>query len=1212
MQMNFKKMAAVLLSSSMVLSSASGFNPTTALAASDKKPTISGVADGKTYTAKSKSVTIKDDKKLKSVTLDGKSCSIKSNKKTSTFTVSGYKQHTIVVKDSGGNSVTVKFTLKNAASTSNTSKNNTTSAKKDTAKPTISGVSNGKTYIAESKSITVKDNTKLASVTLDGKKCSVSRKTSTFTVKGYTAHTIIATDDAGNTTKTTFTLEPKVSKVTTFNGIEPVMTQNVGDTVNFSCKNESGICGVVLVTGSNKPLVLYTNLSQPATSELSLSFQVTTDMVLEGASIYVAYKDKTSSVIPAVGKLFFGSMSQVGVSKSQVMKFKGGDTEKPTISYEGNTVESKYKIEDYMDITPKGMVVVSDDSILKEVSVNGQTIQKYTDSSNQCEIDLSNYGVNGGNGTSNSYVIAATDIYGNKETGTISFSKKNDNSKPVINCDVTIVTDVDETLSFSVTDDGCGLDNIIMTASDPYVNYSNVILENGGGLDSYTCEIPVTADMLSAQKFTITVTDLAGNIQTKNIKISSSDVKAPIYSVNGTEVSRDYSVTRTGETDNYDIIVRDDSQLKEVILYEQNGSDWSVVTDFLGNSYGNFPKDVSFTLNSFIAEGMTSHVYKVKATDVVGNSASYNIKISKQADSITINGKDIVDKKKPVINSSGELKGDLGEDVSISVTDNEDGSGLKSILISSGNDVRTLFETSEECTSFGENVSVTIDQELVLNKTYSVIATDFAGNTVEKKVKFTLNDKEKPGLTFNDAALSGTTFVMEIDPDDKTPLPFTVTDNSALKSIKVNDVEVLNGITEGEYTSDIPRVKGTHTIKATDLAGNVATYKITLKEETDKKKPVINDIDSKMEVDIDDSITANVTDEGFGIRSITIYPDGYEMGGETLFSTTSKKSTFSEIVTIECSPEVIAKKKYVLKVEDFAGNITTKKFSIILDEKEKPTLAYNGTVLEKTSATLIIDKTEVNSLGFSLTDNSEYLQSIKIDGKEELSNIENGAHEFTLPTNDATHKIIATDLAGNKATYNIKVKEETDKKKPVVTGITSTVKADLNEEVSFDVTDEGFGIKTVSLVNKANVTDSTMLFEAEGRKKSFEEKVSFVCTPEMIYTRNYYIQVVDYAGNIQKKAFALKLKDSSAPVIKMEDDELEKNVTLTASTGKLEFEVSDDSGYLRSVVVDGKEYVSGKWTDEEVSFSIDKKAGTHTIKVTDLAGNKVTRKVKIK
>lgn len=74
----------------------------------------------------------------------------------------------------------------------------------DITPPTISGIENGKTY-CKTQTVTVSDNEGIASVTLNGKP--VTPTDGKFTVPPATeAQTIIVTDNAGNTTKMTITV----------------------------------------------------------------------------------------------------------------------------------------------------------------------------------------------------------------------------------------------------------------------------------------------------------------------------------------------------------------------------------------------------------------------------------------------------------------------------------------------------------------------------------------------------------------------------------------------------------------------------------------------------------------------------------------------------------------------------------------------------------------------------------------------------------------------------------------------------------------------------------------------------------------------------------------------------------------------------------------------------------------------------------------------
>lgn len=137
-------------------------------------PTVKGVKNNAYYNT-SKKITFSDKNGIKSALLNGKS--IKSGK-----VVSNPGSYKLSVTDPAGNDKEVKFII-------------------DKKKPTVTGVTNGKTYTS-SKTIKFSDNRKVKSATLNGQKIKSGKK---VTKKG--SYSLIVTDYAGNKTTVKFSMK---------------------------------------------------------------------------------------------------------------------------------------------------------------------------------------------------------------------------------------------------------------------------------------------------------------------------------------------------------------------------------------------------------------------------------------------------------------------------------------------------------------------------------------------------------------------------------------------------------------------------------------------------------------------------------------------------------------------------------------------------------------------------------------------------------------------------------------------------------------------------------------------------------------------------------------------------------------------------------------------------------------------------------------------
>ena len=146
----------------------------------EKAPTISGVTNNKVY---NKPITIKvnDASGIAEAAYQKDSAAAVSFDLTQTLKKNG--TYTVTAKDYYGNEAVKTFTIK------------------DTKKPTVSGVKNGKTYIG-AKVVKFKDNCGIAKATLNGKKISSGKKISK---KG--SYKLVVTDINGLKTIVSFKIK---------------------------------------------------------------------------------------------------------------------------------------------------------------------------------------------------------------------------------------------------------------------------------------------------------------------------------------------------------------------------------------------------------------------------------------------------------------------------------------------------------------------------------------------------------------------------------------------------------------------------------------------------------------------------------------------------------------------------------------------------------------------------------------------------------------------------------------------------------------------------------------------------------------------------------------------------------------------------------------------------------------------------------------------
>jgi hypothetical protein len=233
-------------------------------------------------------------------------------------------------------------------------------------------------------------------------------------------------------------------------------------------------------------------------------------------------------------------------------------------------------------------------------------------------------------------------------------------------------------------------------------------------------------------------------------------------------------------------------------------------------------------------------------------------------------------------------------------------------------------------------------------------------------------------LTFTDAYKNKTTISFQIDITAPTFSGFTANSctNKAVKvsakdtnlaSITVDGASFVSG---GEVSAE-----GTHTVVATDVAGNKATATFTI----DTTAPVLNGITDGMVSK--KAVVINASDAISGVASITVgkntVSNGYKLTNNT--------------------------KAYTVTVKDNAGN--SAKYTVTVDTK-KPTISTSLKKLKKGGKLVVKDNyglksVKVGKKTYKCSGKKSYTVKLKKKGKQ---------------------KVVITDVAGNKVTKTIKVK----------------------------------------------------------------------------------------------------------------------------------------------------------------------------------------------
>lgn len=231
-------------------------------------------------------------------------------------------------------------------------------------------------------------------------------------------------------------------------------------------------------------------------------------------------------------------------------------------------------------------------------------------------------------------------------------------------------------------------------------------------------------------------------------------------------------------------------------------------------------------------------------------------------------------------------------------------------------------------------------------------------------------------------------------------------------------------------------------------------------------------------------------------------------------------------------------------------------YKITITDAYKNATVVNFTIDTEAPTTSVQDGTLTNK-DVTVTAKDKNLAKITLNGTEITSKYK--------VQGEGTYTVVVTDLAGNsvKASFTI------DKTAPVIKGITE---GKVYKAVKVNVSDAG-GVESIKLDNSP-VSNGTVV------KK----------------TGKHTLTVTDKAGNVAKISFKT---DTKKP-----------KITIKKSSYKVKssFKVSDSVG-IKTVKVGKKTYKGKGKTAMTIKFN---KAGKIKITVTDLAGNKATKTVKVK
>lgn len=403
---------------------------------------------------------------------------------------------------------------------------------------------------------------------------------------------------------------------------------------------------------------------------------------------------------------------------------------------------------------------------------------------------------------------------------------------------------------------------------------------------------------------------------------------------------------------------------------------------------------------------------------------------------------------------------------------------------------------------------------------YTVFVTDRAGNTAQSG-PYSLSgtskpDTEKPAITLEKVNQEGW---HKAAPTVK----FKVTDNSAIKEVKVNNTVLTIGA-DGFYafSANEEGNPSSYQITATDASGNTVTQTVTIYLDM-----TVPEIEAKVDDNVKTKVIITTNDNLSGIAKVEATAPN-----ETPVEAT-KQSGDSYTFTGE------AGKTYIVSVMDGAGNIAQTSVSIPPEESTDPQPPAQGTI--------ILSK-------ISVSDESGIAQSKTISFQIEQNLQAGETLNVTVQKQGGAQLNAAATQSGNKTSYSVEVSEDgtyevtatiskdnvvldtkkesisvtgIDNEKPVIDSIEQTEEKD-GSKISFKVTD----------ANAVNVlfNGTTIAANADG---------SYSVTG--IPAGDYTIAATDVAGNTATQKVTVTEKQQ-APTVTVPSNTVSSADGQTATT----------------------------------------------------------------
>ncbi|WP_260589905.1 putative Ig domain-containing protein, partial [Staphylococcus epidermidis] len=953
---------------------------------------------------------------------------------------------TVTTTDESGNATETTFTIN----------------VEDTTKPTVEDIADQTQEVnteIEPIKIEATDNSGQAVTNkVDGLPDGVTFDEATNTISGtpsevgsYTV-TVTTTDESGNATETTFTID-----------VEDTTKPTVEDIADQTQEVNTEIEPIKIEATDN-------------------SGQAVTNKV-EGLPDGVTFDEATNTIS--------GTPSEVGRYDITVTTTdeSGNVTETTfTIDVEDTT---KPTVEDIVDQTQEVNTEITPIKI-EATDNSGQAVTNKVDGlPDGVTFDEATNTISGTPNEVGSYdiTVTTTDESGNSETTTFTINVE-DTTKPTV-----------ESVADQTQEVNTEIEPIKIEAKD---NSGQAITNKVDGLpagvtfDEATNTISGTPSEVGSYDIKVTTTDESGNATETMFTINVEDTTKPT-------VEDIADQTQEVNTEITPITIESEDNSGQAVTNKVEGLPDGVTFDEATNTISGTPSEVG------------SYTVTVTTTDESGNSETTTFTI------------DVKDTTKPTVEDIADQTQEVNTEITPITIESEDNSGRA---------VTNKVDGLPDGVTFDETTNTISGTPSEVGRyDITVTTTDESGNATETTFAIDVEDTTKP--TVESVADQTQEVNTEIE-----PIKIEAKDNSG--QAVTNKVEGLpEGVTFDEATNTIsgtPSEVGSYTvtITATDENGNSETTTFTIDVE-DTTKPTVEDIvDQKQEVNTEiDPIKIEATDNSG--QAVMNKVEGLP-NGVTFDETTN---------TISGTPSEVGSYTVTVTATDENGNSETTTFTIDVEDTTKPTVEDIADQTQEVN-------TEITPITIESEDNSGRAVTNKVEGLPDGVTFDETTNTISGTPSEVgsyTVTVTTTDESGNatETMFTINVEDTT---KPTVESV-----ADQKQEVNTEIEP----IKIEARDNSGQAVTNKVEGLPDG--VTFDETTNTISgTPSEVGSYTVTVTTTDESGNATETTFTINVEDTTKPTVEdIADQTQEVNTEITPIT----IESEDNSGQAVTNKVDG-------------------------------------------